>query len=140
LKLLLIAAIAWYWWRVYSLSFNPNEFPNPAYAHLVWDRRANRSFVLGAAIITSSLYIFGLVHSLWILAVCLAVSLVAIVFVQPTLIGAIITVRAGFTILKIKTGMRLRSPLLAPFAWTYYLTREDRKQALADMKSGEPGK
>ena len=49
----LIIAIIWYWWRVYLLSFNPDQFPDRAYAHRIWDRRANRSFFLGAAILTA---------------------------------------------------------------------------------------
>jgi len=137
MKWLLSVAILWYWWRVYSLSFNPDQFPNRTYAHSVWDRRADRSFFLGAAIVTGFLYVVGAIHSWWVIALSFAASLLVVMFLQPTLVGAVILTRAGITMLKIKTGLELRSPFLAPFAWTYYLTKEDRKQALADLRAGK---
>ncbi len=138
MKWLLTAAVIWYWWRVYSLSFNPDQFPNREHAHTVWDRRANRSFFLGAAIVTGFLYVAGVIHIWWIIVLSFAASFLVVIFVQPTLVGAVILTRAGLTMFKIKTGIKLRTPLLAPFAWTYYLTKQDRQEALADLKIDQP--
>lgn len=130
----LIIAIIWYWWRVYSLSFNPDQFPDRAYAHRIWDRRANRSFFLGAAILTALMYALGAIHAWWAVTLSFAASFAVVMFVQVSLVGAVILTRSLLATLKLKTGLKLRTPFLAPFAWTYYLTKEERKEALADLK------
>ena len=53
---------------------------------------------------------------------------------QPLLIGAIIACRAGALISRVKVGLEPRSPMLAPFAWTYYLTEEEKRSALKDRE------
>jgi hypothetical protein len=63
------------------------------------------------------------------MAVTFAVCLVALAFLQPLLVGAIIAFRAGALIIKVKVGLQLRSPWLAPFAWTYFLTEEEKRSA-----------
>lgn len=129
MKLLLILGGVWYWWRLYSLSFNPSSFPDRKYADAVWDRRANRSFFLGAAIGTALLRVLDAVQTWWAVAVTFAICLVALVFLQPLLVGAIIAFRAVASILKVKIGLQPRSPMLAPFACTYYLTEEEKRSA-----------
>ena|SRR2546425_10790784 len=132
MKTLLILGGIWYWWRLYSLSFNPSNFPDRNYARVVWDRRSNRSFFLGAAIGTALLRVLGAIQTWWAVAVTFAVCLVALAFVQPLLIGAIIALRAGALTSRVKVGLQPRSPMLAPFAWTYYLTEEEKRSALKD--------
>jgi len=66
MKWLLVVPAIWYWWRVYSLSVNPSQFPDPQYAHPVWDRRSNGSLLLGAAIVTALIYLV-VGYSWWVL-------------------------------------------------------------------------
>ena len=126
MKWLLIVAAVWYWWRLYSLSFNPSGFPDPTYAHAVWDRRSRNSFFLGAAIVTAFLYLLGVIHVWWAGALTYAISFVAVVFVQPMLVGAFILVRTGGGAARIDAGLTPRSHGLAPLAWRYYLPKEPR--------------
>jgi|ERR1039458_94509 hypothetical protein len=132
MKILLILGGVWYWWRLYSLSFNPSMFPDRKYADAVWERRSNRSFFLGAAVSTALLRVLGAVQTWWAMALTSAICLVALAFVQPLLVGTIILLRAGLVLCKIKVGVKLRSPMLAPFAWTYYLTEEEKRSAMKD--------
>ncbi|MGD1105052.1 MAG: hypothetical protein ABSA59_23650 [Terriglobia bacterium] len=48
MKWVRIVTVIWYWWRLYSLSFNTSGFPDPKYAEGVWLRKWNHSFFLGA--------------------------------------------------------------------------------------------
>ncbi len=86
MKWLLTIVTVWYWWRVYSLSFNPSNFRDPKYADAVWERRSTRSFFLGAAIVTAFLYVLGVIHAWWVVAFTFAICLAAVGFVQPMLL------------------------------------------------------
>ncbi|SRR5216684_3346432 len=134
MKWLLIAATVWYWWRLYSLSFNPTMFPDQAYAHRVWDRRSTGSFFLGAAIITMLLYVFNVTHVWWILGLGFAIGIPIMGLVQTALVGLIILNRTRLVMSRNKTGEAARRSLLAPFAWTYYLTEEEKRKASAEGK------
>ena len=134
MKWLLIAATVWYWWRLYSLSFNPSMFPDQEYAHRVWDRRSTASFFLGAAIATGLLYVLNIAHAWWILALSFAVCVPIMGLVQTGLVGLMILNRARALIRRSKKDLASRSPWLAPFAWTYYLTAEEKRKALAGDK------
>jgi hypothetical protein len=122
---LLSAAAVWYWWRIYSLSFNPGMFPDPKYAESIWNRRSTRSFVLGAIIATGVLAEFGLVRGLWSRLIAFAIFLFVVGLVQPLLVGLVVFHRTGCVILRAKAGLKPHPPRLAPFAWNYYLAEEE---------------
>jgi hypothetical protein len=42
---------------------------------------------------------------------------------------------AGLTAIGIKAGLKLRSPMLAAFAWTYYLTEEEKRKTRTAARS-----
>lgn len=132
MKWLLIVATVWYWWRVYSLSFNPNDFPDPKYASAVWGRRATHSFFLGASIVTAFLYVLGAIHAWWTVAITYAICFVGIGFIQPILAGFLISLRAVVGSRRVKAGLEPHSPRLAQFAWTYYMTEEEKRKAKPD--------
>ena len=106
-------------------------FPDPKYAQAVWERRANGSFFLGAAIVTALLYVLEAIHSWWAIAITFVICLVTMGFVQPMLVLVMVLLRANLaaflTVRRIKAGLKVRSPMLAPFVWTYYLTEEERR-------------
>ena len=127
---LLGAAIVWYWWRLYSLSFNFQQFPDPRYAEAIWDKRSTYSNIICAAIIAAVLYDFGTIHRWWIAGITFAIATLIVGLVQPFLVGLIIVHRTACIMLRLRLGLKPHAPRLAPFAWTYYLTREERRQAL----------
>jgi hypothetical protein len=134
---LLIVAVVWYWWRLYSLSFNPTQFPDPQYAQRVWDRRSNRSLLLGAAIITSLFYMLGITQKWWVLVLCFLGSALTLAFIQPLFVGLIIGLRAKVMLNRMMKEGEVLSPKLAPYAWTYYLTKEEKMNALDETKAKE---
>ena len=129
---LLIAATLWYWWRIYSLSFNPSTFPDQKYANAIWEKRSTRTFVLGAIIITATLSKFGLIHERWVQVIAFVVLVMVVGFLQPFLVGLIILHRTACVILRVKVGRKPHAPRLAPYAWTYYLTEEEKRKALGE--------
>ena len=135
MKWLLIVATVWYGWRVYSLSFNPDMFLDKAYAHRVWDRRSTGSFFLFAAIVTVLLYALNVTRVWWILALSFAVCVPIMGLVQTGLVGLIMLNRLRWAVLRGKKSLTPRSPWLAPFAWTYYLTAKEKRKALTDDKN-----
>jgi hypothetical protein len=136
-KWALILGGVWYWWRLYSLSFSPRAsgFPDPAYAEVVWNRRSTASFFLGALVFTTLLCAIGAIQVWWAIAIGFLVCLLCLVFLQPMLVGAIIFVRSGLAILRLKLGFQPRSPMLAPLAWSYYVTEEEKSKAMGDSHS-----
>lgn len=122
----LILGIIWYWWRLYSLSFNTTYFPDPQYAKAVWERRAGFSFVLGAVVFAYSLYALEMIHVWWVIAATFALSLAALHLLQPLLVALIIFSRTGFAAMRIRTRREARSPWFASLAWSYYLTDEEK--------------
>ena len=86
----LIIAIIWYWWRLYSLPSiqisSPIEHMRTAYGII----RANRSFFLGAGILTALLYALGVIHSWWAITLSFIASFVVVMFAQVSLVGAVI--------------------------------------------------
>lgn len=107
-------------------------FPDEAYAHRVWDRRSAGSFFLGAAIVTALLYVLNVTHVWWILTLSFAALIPIMGLVQTGLVGLIILNRARSLMSRTKKSLSPRSPRLAPFAWTYYLTDEEKRKASAE--------
>jgi hypothetical protein len=136
MRWLLVIPAIWYWWLLYSLSFNPAQFPDQGYAHRKWDRRSNIAIFLGAAIIEGIVY-FALTQTWWLLLITLVISLMVMGVLQPLLVALIIGNRARAMISRMKRDLPPRKPFLAPFAWTYYLTKEERQNALAEIKPRE---
>jgi hypothetical protein len=123
-----VGASVWYLWGVYTLSYNPNDFPDPAYANKVWDRRARNTAYLGAAILTAALFSSGNIRSWWVVLLVFLASTFLITILQPALVGLIILGRTGKIMLLVKFGLKPRPPALAPCVWGHYLT-EAEKQA-----------
>ena len=135
--LILIACI-WYLWRVYTLSYNPNRFPDPAYANKVWDRRARNSAFLGGVIVACALSKAGIISAWWaalLVYVLAAFGLLAIV--QPAIIALIIFGRTGNAFLRLKRGVR-GGPAMAPLVWGYYLTDEEKRSARSQQSDSKP--
>ncbi len=128
--LALIAACVWYLWRVYSLSYSPHEFPDPKYANKVWDRRSDYTAALGMVTVTGGLYLLGIIHAWWLVLIVLVVSIFLVPLLQTGFIALIIYGRATKVVLRAKFGLKLTSPWLAPFVWSYYLTPEEKQRAL----------
>jgi hypothetical protein len=61
-------------------------------------------------------------------------------FLQPLLVALIIGNRARAVLWKTKRDLPPRKPFLARFAWTYYLTKEERQNALAESRTDQEGK
>jgi len=118
----LIGAVIWYLWRVYTLSYSPHEFPDPAFANKVWDRRSDYSAFLGAVIVAAAVYLSGISHHWWVVLPVLFVSIFLVALLQVGLVALIIYGRAAKIMLRVKMGLSLGAPWLAPFVWTYYLT------------------
>ena len=135
MKWLLVIATIWYSWRLYSLSFNPTMFPDQKYAQGVWDRRSTNSFFIGAAIVTVLLYMLNVTHVWWILSLSFAIFVPIMGLVQTALVGLIILNRTRLAMARSDKSLAVRSPWLAPFAWTYYLTAEEKRKALAEDKN-----
>jgi hypothetical protein len=53
---------------------------------------------------------------------------------QTALVGLIILNRARSVMSRSKKTLAPRSPWLAPFAWTYYLTDEEKRKALTENR------
>lgn len=130
MKWLVLIASIWYLWRVYTLSYSPHEFPDPAYANKVWDKRSNSNFYLGAVIAAGALYLSGVIHSWWVVLLVFLVSIFIVGLLQTGLVALIIFGRTAKIMLRSKLGLSLGSPWLAPFVWGYYLTPEERRRAL----------
>jgi hypothetical protein len=127
--LVLIGAVIWYLWRVYTLSYSPHEFPDPAFANKVWDRRSHYTAFLGALIVAAAVYLSGISHHWWVVVLVFLVSIFLVHLLQVGLVALIIYGRAAKVILRVKMGRGLGAPWLAPFAWTYYLTPEEKQRA-----------
>jgi len=126
MKWLFIPAAIWYWWRLYTLTFNPQQFPDPKYANKVWNRRASGSFVLGASMLVGCLYGSGVIHRWWVVFIAFAVSVILVGIIQPFFVLVIIHSKLLLIVIKTKAGFELGTPVLAPFAWTPYLTAEEK--------------
>jgi hypothetical protein len=126
MKWLFIPASTWYWWRLYTLTFNPQQFPDPEFAHKVWNRRASGSYVLGASMLVGGLYASGVIQRWWVVGICFAVSVIVVGIIQPFFVLVIIYSKLLWIVVKTKAGLELGTPFLAPFAWTPYLTAEEK--------------
>src|SRR5262249_8076253 len=111
-----------YLWGLYTLSFNPDTFPDSAFARKQWDKRAARLGWLGSVIFTSTLLFTGTIEAWWIVLVVLLGSVFFVTLIQPAFVGLIILGRAWKGILCMKLGLKPRRPRLAPIAWSYFLT------------------
>jgi hypothetical protein len=111
------------------LSYSPHEFPDPAFAKKVWDRRSDYSAFLGAVILAGAVYVSGLSHRWWVVLPVLVVSIFLVPLLQLGLVALIIYGRAAKIMLRIKMGFSPGAPWLAPFVWTYYLTPEEKQRA-----------
>lgn len=127
--LVLVGAVIWYLWRVYTLSYSPHEFPDPAFANKVWDRRSDYTAFLGAAIVTAAVYVSGISHHWWVVLPVFVVSIFLVALLQVGLVALIIYGRATKIILRAKMGLRGGAPWLAPFVWSYYVTPEEKRRA-----------
>jgi hypothetical protein len=128
---IIISASVWYFWRLYTLSYNPNLFPDPAYANKIWDKRARNSSYLGAAIVTAVPFLRGNIHSWWVVVLVFVASIFLLTLLQTGLVGLIIIGRARKAMCRWKFGLKSRPPRLAPFVWTYYLTEEEKGRGKA---------
>jgi hypothetical protein len=133
--LFVIPAI-WYWWLLYSLSFNPAQFPDQGYAHRKWDRRSNIAIFLGTTIVDAIVY-FTLTQTWWLLLIIVVVSLMVMGLLQPLVVALIIGNRARAVMSRMKRDLPPRKPFLAPFAWTYYLTKKEKMNAVAERRARE---
>jgi hypothetical protein len=136
--ILVIPAI-WYWWLLYSLSFSPDQFPDAKYAHRRWDRRSSIALFLGATLIEATIF-FTLTQTWWLLLIALVAFLMMLGFVQPLLVALIIGNRARAAISRMKRVLPPRKPALAHFAWTYYLTPEEKRRAVSPTETEETKK
>jgi hypothetical protein len=62
---IIIFASFWYVWRLYTLSYNPSQFPDQGHANRVWHKRATNTACLGATIFTVALLLSGRVRLWW---------------------------------------------------------------------------
>jgi hypothetical protein len=132
-----IGAVVWYLWRVYTLSYSPHEFPDPAFANKVWDRRSNYSAFLGAVIVAAAAYVSGISHHWWVVLPVFVVSIFVVALLQVGLVALIIYGRAAKIMLLIKMGLSPGAPWLAPFVWSYYLSPEEKQRAHGDAQIGK---
>ena len=126
--LALIVASIWYLWRVYTLSYSPHEFPDPAYANKVWDKRSDHTAGLGVLIAVAGLYLSGIIHVWWAVLLVFLVSIFLVPMLQTGLVALIIFGRAAKIMFRVKVGLKAGSPWLAPFVWSYYLTPEEKQR------------
>ena len=92
-------------------------------------------FFFFAAIVTVLLYALNVTRVWWILALSFAVCVPIMGLVQTGLVGLIMLNRLRWAVLRGKKSLTPRSPWLAPFAWTYYLTAKEKRKALTDDKN-----
>jgi hypothetical protein len=128
---IIICASIWYLWRLYTLSYNPSHFPDQGHANRVWRKRATNTAGLGATIFTATLFLSGRARLWWALLLIWVLASVSIAVLQTGLVGLIIMGRALRTILRFKLGLETKPPVLAPFVWSYYLTDEEKRSAMA---------
>ncbi len=76
-------------------------------------------------------------HKWWVLVITTPLLFVVIAIIQPFVVGVFIANRARVAIARAKRGIHGGSPFLAPFAWTYYLTKEEQQSAMAEAKGKE---
>ena len=129
---ILIGESLLYLWGIYTLSFNPDSFPDPAYAHRQWDKRAMQLAWLGSAMFTTAVLFVGLIHHWWAVLLVFMGSVLLVMLVQPGFVGLIILGRTGKTLLRMKFGLKTGSPWLAPFAWSYFPTGSEKRAAKTD--------
>lgn len=126
----LIGAVIWYLWRVYTLSYSPHDFPDPAFANKVWDRRSDYTAFFGALIVAAAVYVSGISHRWWVVLPVFVVSIVLVALLQVGLVALVIYGRAVKIMFRIKMGFSPGAPWLAPFVWSYYITPEEKQRAL----------
>ncbi len=129
---MLIGAVIWYLWRVYTLSYSPHKFPDPVFANKVWDRRSDYTAFLGAVIVAAAVYVTGISRHWWVVLSVFVVSIFLVALLQVGLVALIIYGRAAKIMLRVKMGFSPGAPWLAPFVWTYYLTPEEKRRALTE--------
>jgi hypothetical protein len=135
---LMTIGVFWYAWGVYTLSYNPDQFPDPNYALKVWYKRASRTAFLGALILTTVLFFRGKIPSWWAVPVVFVGCCILAAMVQMGLAGLLILGRSVKAVLRIRLGLRSRVPFLAPFVWGYYITEEEKLRARTESRAQKP--
>jgi hypothetical protein len=126
---LITIGVFWYPWGVYTLSYNPDQFPDPAYALKIWHKRASYNAFLGGSILTATLVVNGTLHLWWVGGLVFVGSCIVAAALQLGLIELLILVRVLKARFKIKHGPKTRRPLLATIVWTYYVSEEEKQIA-----------
>jgi hypothetical protein len=129
---LILSVCVWYLWRVYTLSYNPNDFPDPEYAYKIWDRRATNSGYLGGVIVAYALIEAKVTVSWWTALLVWFIATGGLIAIgQPAIIALIVSGRLANAISRVKRGVR-GGPALAPLVWGYYLTDEEKRSARSE--------
>jgi hypothetical protein len=137
---LMTIGVFWYAWGVYTLSYNPDQFPDPAYALKIWHKRASYNAFLGGSILTATLVFNGTLRLWWVGGLVFVGSCIVAAALQLGLIELVILVRALKARFKIKHGRKARRPFLAPIVWTFYISEEEKQTAETDSARSNAGR
>ena len=132
--------VFWYAWGVYTLSYNSDQFPDPAYALKIWHKRAFYNAFLGGSTLTGTLVINVTLHSWWVGGLVFLGCFIVATLLQIGLVELVILARVLKARFKIKHDRKARRPFLASIVWNYYLSEDEKQIAKAGSARSNAGR
>jgi hypothetical protein len=132
----LAAGWLWYLWRVYTLTVNWATFPDMQQARAIWQKRANWSLWLGAAVVNDTLYMIGLIERWWIIAISFAGCFLVIAVTQPFLVTTSLILTMRYRAWKCSRGKDPGNTFLGELALRRYLGPEEKQAYKQLVKEG----